>query len=588
MAFKFNEYNLGGTGLDAVLEKLKVTENGTYTPAEGVDGWNEVTVAVAGGTGGGDNTVIDVTELPTENVDDSKIYRITQTGEGGIYFAMLDGATPMILTVAEVYQLFSGRLFEFPIHEVDTLPDTMEKPDGATLTFPLYVLKSTGVAYFTNDGTSATAIPINVAFELGEYSGYAPSADAIVATATPTWYTVRGGEVFTYGLPNTSDNKTFYEYTNGSWDECDSGERLMVDVKSLPTENIADNRVYRQVKRADKESVCLYIVTNDGRSGELKDIILEDLIAMGILSASYGFYTEYYLVDALPETANDNQGYSNKLEIHIVRSTMEPYVYYNSKWMTFSERMRWRYGDTLTYGEFEGGIRYVGEAIDVGYYTLFVPAGTEYVYGVPNADSNKTVYQYSDGWVNLSTMKATTDKLLLQRDGLTELVNEYEPHANFAKIAEFVVSNGNVTVLSNSPDADIETIAIPNGINTLANDAFISHRNLKKVILPESMNSIGSRSFFSCENLERINLPNGITSIGSQTFSYCRKLREINIPVSVTDIGIEAFFNGAVSRFNYEGTKAQWKAVTLRDRWSDANYTVYCSDGTISYDGTET
>ena len=42
---------------------------GTSTPA---DGWNKVTVDVAGT---GDNTVIDVDELPTENIDDSKIYR---------------------------------------------------------------------------------------------------------------------------------------------------------------------------------------------------------------------------------------------------------------------------------------------------------------------------------------------------------------------------------------------------------------------------------------------------------------------------------------------------------------------------------
>lgn len=42
------------TGSDPVIEALVVTTNGTYTPGEGVDGFNPVTVAVSGGGGGGD------------------------------------------------------------------------------------------------------------------------------------------------------------------------------------------------------------------------------------------------------------------------------------------------------------------------------------------------------------------------------------------------------------------------------------------------------------------------------------------------------------------------------------------------------
>lgn len=71
------------TGSDPVLEELSITENGEYTPDEGVDGFSKVTVAVesAGGGGGSDVLKAVLDRSITEINDDS----ITSLGANAFY-----------------------------------------------------------------------------------------------------------------------------------------------------------------------------------------------------------------------------------------------------------------------------------------------------------------------------------------------------------------------------------------------------------------------------------------------------------------------------------------------------------------------
>lgn len=149
MAFKFNEYHLGGTGLDAVLESLKVTENGTYTPAEGVDGFDEVVVAVAGG-GSGD--IVDVTELPTENIDENAVYRVTTDFAPSIYLVMPS------MGVTNFVEYYAGMGMTLLVNLVDELPETLTPPDMSTMTMSLYVIRQTGIVYMSQDGQTAVTL----------------------------------------------------------------------------------------------------------------------------------------------------------------------------------------------------------------------------------------------------------------------------------------------------------------------------------------------------------------------------------------------------------------------------------------------
>jgi len=62
--------------------------------------------------------------------------------------------------------------------------------------------------------------------------------------------------------------------------------------------------------------------------------------------------------------------------------------------------------------------------------------------------------------------------------------------------------------------------------------------------LPNTLTSLGYfGTFFNCSNLESINLPNGLNSIPSSTFSMCSKLKTINIPLSITTVDSQAFID---------------------------------------------
>ena len=82
---------------------------------------------------------------------------------------------------------------------------------------------------------------------------------------------------------------------------------------------------------------------------------------------------------------------------------------------------------------------------------------------------------------------------------------------------------------------------VPSGVEVIGNAAFISS-NLETVNLPNSVQTIEEDAFFSCYKLTRVNIPNGVTSIGRYAFAHSNKLPEIVIGSGVKSIGAYAFY----------------------------------------------
>lgn len=91
--------------------------------------------------------------------------------------------------------------------------------------------------------------------------------------------------------------------------------------------------------------------------------------------------------------------------------------------------------------------------------------------------------------------------------------------------------------------SDLTTVTFSKGISLekIGNHAFANNPCLTKMQLPATLKSLGD-AFYWCKNLESVNLPDGLTTIANNTFYGCEKLNGIIIPEGVTRIGTTAFY----------------------------------------------
>ena len=88
----------------------------------------------------------------------------------------------------------------------------------------------------------------------------------------------------------------------------------------------------------------------------------------------------------------------------------------------------------------------------------------------------------------------------------------------------------------------LTAVTLPDGLESIGNGVFRVCSALTAIDIPASVTSIGEYVFYKCSSLAAVTLPDGLQSIGDNAFRVCSKLTSIDIPASVTSIGADAFY----------------------------------------------
>ena len=140
-------------------------------------------------------------------------------------------------------------------------------------------------------------------------------------------------------------------------------------------------------------------------------------------------------------------------------------------------------------------------------------------------------------------------------------------------------------VLIKAQSTSVTSPKIHQNTKCIYSSAFEDCSALTSITIAPSVTFIGTSAFEGCTKLTSIIIPENVTAIRYMSFYNCTGLTTITISASVTSIGQSAFKNcSGLTSINYQGTKAQWSAISKGDFWntSTGNYTVHCTDGNIA------
>lgn len=477
----------------------EITENGVFPIAE----FENVDVNVAGGSGG-DSIVVDVDELPTENVDDSKIYRITEEVNICEIYCKNSYCSNDALPLSEFIKIVNGDQYKdatVNYHIVESAPsiETMLMSDYDTKTFEVYIALDTGLAYMTDSLGEAVldAVDYLAFFYPDNCRGIINSLDEITDEDYCYYTLISKKDVISYGVANASIDTTVSKYNGVKWCELAEG---IVDVTELPKTGIKSANAYRL-----STSNNIYVYNDyDGQAYTLQAYL--DFMTGG------GSVAKIYFVDELPEQME--QITFNKWHVpeyapvYVINSTGIGYVSEtgnNTDAVVFS-------GVCIhpeMYAPAQGWVDSIDQVNAAGIYCI---QGT----------ANISMHTYSDNWTNyvreerVTAVQQEKDALQLKYDIASICITD-ESLIEFIEVSTIERTASNTLKLKKITDTSIDSITIPQGIKEISGYAFQDCTSLTEIIVPEGVTTVNYAAFKDCTSLKRVKFP---STLDSYTFNY--------------------------------------------------------------------
>ena len=470
--------------------------------------------------------------------------------------------------------------------------------------------------------TSNVAEPLNNWTNYYEYTGTVGTQNALLTQLFSTTPFVK--EQKTIQLDGNYDGSTVTVTENGALDiksllaekklpltvdvEVAGSGGDIIEVDTLPTENIAENAVYK----ANYAGVEVY-----HRYGEYTSSY--QTLSKLLESAGITAHITYYVVDELPASPKLSD-LATFAEVHIYIYNNIPQLYgnagYGNMWVGLIDLLA-SSGLTTEAKGFTSDIRVeTEEGVFVTYYRdaygvtgngAFFPSGNVW------RNHSKLIKEFVGGSLSGKIYAEELQGLSKIRSGAFEEcdIEEIELPESVEHIGDYAFANTSLIKLPNLSK-----------VKTIGDYAFKNiSLNGEEIILPESLTGIGAYAFAGVNaytftatftdqtsnnvcaqntSLREATLREGSTHIPVGGFDNCQNLTTVNLPSTLTDIYYGCFaYCRKLTTINYNGTKAQWRAIIYDHippenldyyRWNyeTGNYTIYCTDGTIAKDGTET
>ena len=497
------QFTQGTGGAEAVLESLEVTENGTYTPREGVDGFGSVTVDV-------DPTRVTVfpeTILAESALDDTFGYVVTIN------------PTPFTMALGEKYFVnWDGVEYECTV-----------KDGSMVISNTLYVGNAAAL------GIENTGEPFVIAVTRGT------TLNCICLTDTaPTIHTLKVQKF----IPEVvlQDTKTITENGTYTADEGFDGLRsVSVDVPDpvLQNKTVTENGEY--TADAGFDGLGKVTVEVAGSGGDVKGAPFLKKIALTTTNTNKTNVDTTQTL-SIPKGARILRAWKNA--VYNIGKTYHSFLSSvreisldlleidttNTAYDTVSYTHKSGLGSNSSYNTFEFHVLIATDALTVK------DAGDGLCAGTVNKAGEYFKFDSTDRGVEQIMYLKTLDFA----EGITEVTK----YVCYNQVFLDSVDLSKIETILDSAFrgcTSLKSVSFGSGLKSIGDNAFY-RTGLETVDIADSVTSIGNSAFNSCASLKSVTLGENVTSLGTSAFSSCTALETVSLNDNLTSIGRSAFY----------------------------------------------